>query len=87
MEGSTTSLTRSQQRNLVMCNSKLRSTKLKVKIVGDSHFKVATTRINQYLNIKFKVSNLIKPGVCVSQLVHSQENELKCLGKNDGYIY
>lgn len=84
MEGSAISTTRSQQRNPVtLCNSKPESKKLKVNIIGDSHLKGATVRINQYLNTKFEVFSFIKPGVCVSQLVHSQENELKGLGKSD----
>ena len=65
------------------CNPKFRTTNHKVRIIGDSHLKSATTRINQYLNTKFEVSSIIKTGAGVSQLVHSQENELKCLGKSD----
>jgi hypothetical protein len=54
-----------------------------VKIIGDSHLKGCAARINQYLNSKFELSSLIKPGACVNHLVQTQENELKCLGKND----
>jgi len=66
-----------------LCDSKPESKKLKVNIIGDSHLKGAMIRINQYLNTKFEVFSFIKPGACVSQLVHSQENELKSLGKSD----
>jgi lysophospholipase L1-like esterase len=57
-----------------------------VKILGDSHLKGSSTRINQYLNTKFEISSLIKPGACINQLVLSQENELNCLGKNDAIV-
>ena len=55
----------------------------KVKIIWNSHLKVSATKLNQYLNSKFEICSLIKPGACANQLVSSQENELKCLGKND----
>jgi lysophospholipase L1-like esterase len=54
-----------------------------VKIIGDSQLKVLATRINQYLNTKFEMCSLIKPGANANQLVFSQEKELKCLEKND----
>lgn len=54
-----------------------------MKIIGDSHLKGSATRINQYLNTKFGICSLIKPGASANKLVFSQEKELKCLGKND----
>jgi hypothetical protein len=54
-----------------------------VEIKGDSHLKGSATRLNQYLNTKFKIGSLIKPGANANQLVLSQEKELKCLGKSD----
>jgi hypothetical protein len=55
----------------------------KVNFVGDSHLKGSKIRLTQYLNTQFEVCNPIKPGARTKQLVLSQENELKCLGKND----
>jgi hypothetical protein len=55
----------------------------KVKIIGDSQLKGITAKINQYLNTKFEVSSLIKPGAHMNQLVHTQEMELQCLGRKD----
>jgi lysophospholipase L1-like esterase len=57
-----------------------------VRIIGDSHLKGATTRINQYVNTKFQVTSIIKTGAGVSQLLHTQDNELKGLGKSDVII-
>jgi len=54
-----------------------------VKIIGDSHLEGLANRINQYLNTKFGVCSLIKPGASANKLVFSQERELECLGKND----
>ena len=65
------------------CKPKLLTTKHKVRLIGDSHIKGASTRINQYLNTKFQVSSIIKTGAGVSQLVNTQDNELKGLGKSD----
>jgi len=64
-------------------NSIGRSTEHKVKIIGYSHLKGSAVRINQYLNTKYKLTSFIKPGVNINHLVHSQDNELKCLGKKD----
>ena len=55
----------------------------KVEIIGDSHLKGSAVKINQYRNTKFKVCGLTKPGASTNQLVCSQENDLKCLGKSD----
>jgi lysophospholipase L1-like esterase len=54
-----------------------------VEIIGDSHLKGSAIKINQYLNTKFKVCSLTKPGAGTSQLVGSQEKVLKDLGKSD----
>jgi hypothetical protein len=64
-------------------NSIVRLTEHKVKIIGNSHLKGSATRINQYLNTKYKLTSFIKPGANINHLVHSQDNELKCLGKKD----
>jgi hypothetical protein len=60
-----------------LCISNHRSTKLvhKVKIIRDSHLRGLATRINQYLNTKFEICSLIKPGASANQLVFSQEKE------------
>jgi hypothetical protein len=55
----------------------------KVYIIGDSHLKGSAIKINQYLNTNFVVSNFIKPGANIKQIVHSHEMEFKCLGKKD----
>jgi len=55
----------------------------KVEIIGDSHLKGSAVKINQYLNTKFKVWSLTNPGASTNQLVCSQENDLKCVGKSD----
>lgn len=64
-------------------NHKIITTKHKVRLIGDSHIKGASTRINQYINTKFQVSSIIKTGAGVSQIVNTQDNELKGLGKSD----
>ena len=64
-------------------NSIVRTPEHKVKIIGDSHLKGSAVRINQYRNTKYKVTSFIKPGANINHLVHSQDNELKCLGKKD----
>jgi hypothetical protein len=58
-----------------------------VEIIGDSHLKGSAVKINQYLNTKFKVCSLTKPGANINQLVCSQENYLKCLGKSDVIVF
>jgi len=55
----------------------------KVEIIGDSHLKGSAGKINQYLNTKFKVSGLTKPGASVIHVVGSQEENFKGLGKSD----
>jgi hypothetical protein len=54
-----------------------------VQIIGDSHLKSNSIKINQFLNTKFSVCNIIKPGASINQLVPSQEEELKDLGEKD----
>jgi hypothetical protein len=54
-----------------------------VKIVGNSHLIGTATKIDQYLNTKFKVSSWIKPGVNTEELVDTLEKDLKCFGKKD----
>jgi len=56
-------------------SNKINKYEHKVKIIGDSHLKGSTARINQFLNTKFEVCNFIKPGVRANQLVHSQETK------------
>jgi len=48
-----------------------KSTKIlhKVEIIGDSHLKGIASKINQYLNMKFKVCSLTKPGADTNQIV------------------
>jgi len=48
-----------------------------------SHLKGSANNINQYLNTNFVVSSFIKHGANIKQILHSQESELKCLGKKD----
>jgi hypothetical protein len=55
----------------------------KVKIIGDSHLKGSAARINQYPNTKFEICSFIKPGAHTDELVHSQEMESTCLGRQD----
>jgi hypothetical protein len=55
----------------------------KVRIIGDSYLKGSATGKNKYLNTKFEVCSFIKPGAHTNQIVHSQEMELKCLGRKD----
>jgi hypothetical protein len=50
----------------------------KAKIVGDSHLRGTAAKIDQYLNMKFKVCSWIKPGANTEELV-----DTKCLGKKD----
>ena len=56
-------------------SNKINKYEHKVKIIGDSHLKGSTARINQFLITKFEVCSFIKPGVRVNQLVHSQETK------------
>ena len=58
----------------------------KVEIIGDSHLKGLAVKINQYLNTKVKVCSLTKPGASTNQLVCSQTNDFKCLGKSDTIV-
>jgi hypothetical protein len=55
----------------------------KVCITGDSHLKGSAIKINNYLNPNFVVSSFIKPGPIMKQIVHSQELEIMCLGKEN----
>ena len=64
-------------------NPNLKPKNFKVKIIGDSHLKGSTTRINQYVNTQYEISSFIKPGECVDHLVHTLDSELQCLGKKD----
>jgi hypothetical protein len=58
----------------------------KVKIIGDSHLRGLSVRLNKYLNTKFEVCSFLKPGTSINQIVNSQEMEFKCLGKKDVII-
>jgi lysophospholipase L1-like esterase len=51
--------------------------------MGDSHFRHTAARINQYLNTKFEVCSLIKPGANTKQLADSVKTDFECLGKMD----
>jgi hypothetical protein len=55
----------------------------KVRIIGDSHLRDTVARINQYLNTKFEVCSLIKPGAYTKQLVDSMKTDFECLEKED----
>jgi RNase H-fold protein (predicted Holliday junction resolvase) len=57
--------------------------KHKVIINGDSHLRDCAVGTNQFLNTTYSVSSLIKPGATACQIIDSQENECKSLGKND----
>ena len=61
--------------------TKLNNKKHKVKIVGDSHLRGTARKIDQYLNMKFKVCSWLKPGANTEELVGTLEKDLKCLGK------
>ena len=43
-------------------------------------------KVNQYLNTKFKVRSLIKPGASIHQLVSSHSVDFKCLSKSDAIV-
>jgi hypothetical protein len=70
------------------CAPKQKSTKFvhKVDITGDSHLRGLAVKVNQYLNTKFKVCSLIKPGASIHQLVSSQTADFKCLNKSDAIV-
>jgi lysophospholipase L1-like esterase len=54
-----------------------------VKILGDSHLRDSSMRVNQYLNSKFEVTGFIKPGATAQHIVSTQDKDLKYLGKKD----
>jgi hypothetical protein len=54
-----------------------------VRIIGDRHVRGSAAGINRYQNTKFEVCSFIKPGAHINHIVHSQEMELKCLGRKD----
>ena len=55
----------------------------KVKILGDSHLRGISPKIDQYLNTKFEVCSWIKPGATTKEIVNTLGNALKCLGTQD----
>jgi hypothetical protein len=55
----------------------------KVHIIGDSHLKEYVIKIIQYFKTNFVVSIIMKPGVNIKRVFHSQEMEFKRLGKKD----
>jgi hypothetical protein len=55
----------------------------KVKILGDSHLRGTATKIDRYLNTKFKVCSWIEHGANTEELVNTLEKDFKCLGKKD----
>jgi hypothetical protein len=57
-----------------------------VRIIGDSHLKGSAINIKQHLNSQFDVSSIIKPGAKTNQILDTQRNELKSLGKEDFLI-
>jgi hypothetical protein len=66
----------------------LKCTKIlhKFEIIGDSLLKGFAITVIQYVNTKFKVCTLSKPGAITNQLVDSQLNDYKCLGKSDAIV-
>ena len=64
-------------------SNKINKYEQRVKIIGDSHLRGSAARINQFLNTKFEVCSFIKPTSSANQLVHSQETEYMCLGRED----
>jgi len=40
-------------------------------LIGDSHLKEITTKVNQYLGTSVEVTGFIKPGTTVDQIVGS----------------
>ena len=61
----------------------LNNKKHEVRIVGYSHLRGTTTKIDQYLNKKFEVCSWIKPGANTEELVDTLERDFKCLRKKD----
>ena len=55
----------------------------KVMLIGDSHLKEITTKVNQYLGTNVEVTGFIKPGATADQIVGSQKAAIECLGKED----
>jgi hypothetical protein len=55
----------------------------KVMLIGDSHLKEITTKVNQYLGTNVEVTGFIKPGATADQIVNSQIAAIECLGKQD----
>jgi lysophospholipase L1-like esterase len=55
----------------------------KVKILSDSHLRETASKIDQYLNTKYEVSNCIKPGANTEEIVNTLVEDLKCLGTQD----
>jgi hypothetical protein len=55
----------------------------KVMLIGDSHLKEITTKVNQYLDTNVEVTGFIKPGATADQIVCSQKAAIECLGKED----
>jgi len=43
----------------------------KVMLIGDSHLKEITTKVNQYLGTNVEVTGFIKPGATADQIVSS----------------
>jgi 23S rRNA pseudoU1915 N3-methylase RlmH len=70
-------------KSLHVAGSKCNNIDHKVRIIGDGHLRDTAARINQYLNTKFEVCNLIKPGAYTKQLVESMKTDFECLGKKD----
>ena len=52
-------------------------------LIGDSHLKEITTKVNQYLGTNLEVTGFIKPGATADQIVSSQKAAIECLGKQD----
>ena len=57
-----------------------------IRIIGDSHLKGSATKLKQHLNSQFDVSSIVKPGAKTNQLLDTQQDELKSLGKKDFLI-
>ena len=57
-----------------------------VRIIGDSHLKGSAINIKQHLSSQFDVSSIIKPDAKTNQILDTQQNELKSLGKEDFLI-
>lgn len=74
--------TRPKVKSTSVPNNKSCKLTYKVKIIRDNHLRGNAIRTNQYLNTKFAVFSLIKPGATTNQLVYSQETVYRDLGKN-----